>query len=159
MSGARRVVLANLVAIVHLIALPLGVAVLFLRAGALAAAQDNVQLKRVFFWDNLYGVTALLWIGSGLLRAFAGLDKGTQYYLHNHAFWTKMLLLAVVLGAEFVPMKAFIGYRKQVAKGIPVSFHKRRVLVMHHWIELWAIVGMVAMAVLMARGVGYHQLH
>jgi putative membrane protein len=156
MSGASVVVLANLIAIIHLIALPLGVAALFLRAGALAAAQDNTQLKRVFFWDTLYAVIALVWIGSGLLRAFAGLDKGTPYYVHNHAFWTKMLLLVVVLGAEFVPMKALLGFRKQVAKGQPVSFHKRRVLLMHHWIELWVIVGMVAMAVLMARGVGVH---
>lgn len=159
MYGARLVVLGNLVAIVHLVALPLAVAVLFLRAGALAAAQDNTQLKRVFFWDNSYALVALVWIGSGLLRAFAGLDKGTQYYLHNHAFWTKMLLLVVVLGAEFVPMKAFIAYRRQVAKGQPVSFHRRHSLLMHHWIELWAIVGMVAMAVLMARGVGVHYGH
>ncbi len=154
MGGARRIVLESLVAVVHLVALPIGVAVLFLRAEALRSAQDNAQLKRVFVWDNLYALTALFWIGSGLLRAFGGIDKGTQYYLHNHAFWTKMLLLVVVLGAEIVPMKAFIRYRRQIAQGLTVSFEKRRVLLMHHWIELWAIVGMVAMAVLMSRGLG-----
>jgi putative membrane protein len=152
-------VFSNLVAVIHLVALPLGVAVLFRRAEALAAAQDNTQLKRVFFWDNAYALVALSWIGSGLLRAFAGFDKGTQYYLHNHAFWTKMLLLVLLLGAEFVPMKAFLGYRRQVARGVPVSFAKRRTLIMHHWIELWCMVGMVAMAVLMARGVGVHYGH
>jgi putative membrane protein len=147
---------SHIIAIIHLVALPLGVAALFRRAGALAIAQDNAQLKRVFFWDNLYAVVALVWLGSGLLRAFAGLDKGTAYYLHNHAFWTKMFLLVLLLGAEFVPMKALLGFRKQVAQGLPVSFAKRRALLMHHWIELWCIVGMVVMAVLMARGVGMH---
>ena len=146
--------LENLVAIVHLVCLPLGVAALLQRARALTLAENSQQLKRVFFWDNLYGLVALFWLGTGLYRAFGGLDKGTDYYLSNHAFWTKMLLAVILLGAESVPMSTFIRMRVRLAKGLPVSLDRKRVLLLHHWIEVWAIVGMVAMAVLMARGVG-----
>src|SRR5689334_11727247 len=38
----------------HLCALALGVAVLVQRARALASAERNEDLKRVFLWDNLY---------------------------------------------------------------------------------------------------------
>lgn len=146
--------LENLVAIIHLICLPLGVVALMQRAKALTLAEHPQQLNRVFYWDNWYGIVALFWIGSGLYRAFGGVDKGTDYYLSNHAFWTKMLLAVILLGAESVPMSTFIRMRVRLAKGLPVSLDRKRVLLLHHWIEVWVIVGMVAMAVLMARGVG-----
>ncbi|HMA92184.1 MAG TPA: DUF2214 family protein [Polyangiaceae bacterium] len=141
-------------AIIHLTSLPLGVAVLMLRAHALHLAEAPHQLKRVFYWDNWYALIAVFWIGSGLYRAFGGLEKGTAYYLANHAFWTKMLLLLVLLGAESVVMMALIRYRIRLARGQAVTIERKRTLILHHWIELWAIVGMVAVAVLMARGVG-----
>ena len=146
--------LEKLFAVIHLVSLPLGVTVLMLRAHALQLAQGAPQLKRVFYWDNWYALIALFWIGSGLYRAFGGLEKGTAYYLANHAFWTKMLLLVLLLGAESVPMIAFVRYRIQIAKGRTVSLERKRTLILHHWIELWIIVAMVVMAVLMARGVG-----
>lgn len=145
----------RLFAVVHLISLPLGVAALMLRAHALRLAEAPQQLKRVFHWDNLYALVAVFWIGSGLYRAFGGIEKGTAYYLANHAFWTKMLLLLVLLGAESVVMVALVRYRIRLARGQPVTFERKRTLILHHWIELWAIVGMVAVAVLMARGVGF----
>lgn len=146
--------LENVVAVIHLVSIPLGVAALMQRARALSIADNSQQLTRVFFWDNLYGLVALFWIGSGLYRVFGGVDKGTDYYLSNHAFWTKMLLAVILLGAESVPMSTFIRYRIRLAKGLPISFERKRVLLLHHWIEVWIMVGMVAMAVLMARGVG-----
>lgn len=150
----RLVMLATLVAVIHLAMIPLGVALLILRASALAAAERPEQLKRVLLWDNLYAGAALLWVGSGLLRAFAGLEKGSAYYLANHAFWGKMLLLAVVLGAEAVPMVAFIRLRVRMATGQAPSLERKGLLLRMHWVELFAIVGMVVMAVLMSRGIG-----
>jgi putative membrane protein len=147
-------VLPTLLAVVHLVALVLGVAVLVLRAKALARAERNEELGRVFFWDNLYAAVALFWIGSGLLRAFGGFEKGTDYYLQNHVFWTKMLLLLVVLAAEGVLMATFIRWRIQKGKGQPVSLEKKPKLATLHWVELWSIAAMVVMAVLMARGIG-----
>jgi hypothetical protein len=45
----------------------------------------------------VWGIAAVLWIGTGLVRAFGGLEKGSAYYLHNHLFWTKMGLLGLIL--------------------------------------------------------------
>jgi putative membrane protein len=146
--------LPTLLAVVHLLALVFGVAVLVLRAKAVARAEGNPDLKAVFLWDNLYAGVALFWLGSGLLRAFGGFEKGTDYYLTNHVFWTKMLLLLVVLGAEAVLMATFIRFRLQRGRGQAVSWEKKAKLLRLHWVELWSIAGMVAMAALMARGVG-----
>lgn len=146
--------LGLLVAVVHLVSLPLGVAVLMLRARALSAAERPEELKPVLFWDNIAGLIALLWIGSGSWRAFGGLEKGSAYYLSNHLFWAKMTLLLVVLALESIPMATFIGWRVQLGRKRPVSLARKAALVKIHWAEFWAILGMVMCAVLMARGVG-----
>jgi len=141
-------------AAIHLLSLVAGVTVLILRAKALAAAERPEQLKPVFLWDNLYALVAVFWLGSGAFRAFGGFEKGSAYYLHSHVFWTKMALLLVLLGAEAVPIVAFVRMRIRIARGEAVSFEQKPLLLRLHWVELGAIFGMVLMATLMARGVG-----
>jgi len=141
-------------AAIHLMALALGVGALLQRARALAAAEREEQLKRVLFWDNLYGLVAAIWLGSGVWRAFSDVEKGPDYYLSNHVFWTKMLLLAVLLGLEGVAMVTFIRWRICFAKKQPISLDGKRRLLRIHWAEFWLVLGMIAMATLMARGVG-----
>jgi len=60
-----------LIASLHLLALPLGLGAVWARHRALRAVLDADGLRRVLFADNLWGLAALLWIGTGLLRAFA----------------------------------------------------------------------------------------
>jgi putative membrane protein len=143
-----------LLAAVHLLALPLGVFALSARARALAAAQRNDDLKPVFLWDALYGVIGVVWLGSGVWRAFGGIEKGSDYYLSNHAFWTKMLLLSVFFVIESVLAVTFVRFRRLVARNEPVSLANKVRLVRLHHAELWLLLGMVVMASLMARGVG-----
>jgi len=141
-------------AAVHLMALALGIGALMQRARALAAAEREEQLERVLFWDNLYGLVAVIWLGSGVWRAFGGLEKGTDYYLSNHAFWGKMLLLAALLGLEGVAMVTFVGWRIRLARKQPISLAGKSRLLRIHWAEFWLALGIIAMATLMARGVG-----
>jgi len=145
-----RVVLAT----VHLLSLAIGVLALTARARALAAAQRSDGLKPVFFWDAVYGLDAIVWIGSGLFRAFGGFEKGTDYYLSNHVFWTKMLLLGVLLVLESILAVTFVRWRVRVRKNEPVSLENRARLVRFHWAEFWLLLGMITMATLMARGIG-----
>lgn len=77
------------IAALHLIALGIGLGALWARGRALRGPLDAARLKRVFYADNWWGVAALLWIATGLLRAFGGLEKGTDYYLHNTWFLVK----------------------------------------------------------------------
>lgn len=141
-------------AALHLLSLVAGVAVLVLRAKALAAVERPEQLKTVFLWDNLYALVALFWIGSGAFRAFGGFEKGTDYYLGSHVFWTKMAFLLLLVAAESVPLVAFVKARIRLGRGEAVTLHNKALLIRLHWVQLVAIFGMVLMAVLMARGVG-----
>ncbi len=141
-------------AAVHLMALALGIGALMQRARALSVAEREEHLKRVLFWDNLYGAVAVVWLGSGVWRAFGGVEKGTDYYLSNHAFWGKLLLLAVLLALEGVAMATFIRWRIRLAKKQPVSLEGKVRLLRIHWAEFWLAIGIILMATLMARGVG-----
>jgi putative membrane protein len=137
-----------------LLSLALGVLSLTARARALAAAERDEDLEPVFFWDAVYGLVAVVWIGSGLWRAFGGVEKGTDYYLSNHVFWTKMLLLAVLLVLEGILAATFVRWRIRRRKREPVSLEKKARLVRFHWAEFWLLLGMITMAALMARGIG-----
>ncbi|MGH7449315.1 MAG: DUF2214 family protein, partial [Longimicrobiales bacterium] len=82
-----------LIAALHLLALGFGLGAIWVRAMSLRGAIDSAALRRAFHADAIWGMAALVWISTGLLRAFAGLEKGSAYYLQNHAFWLKMTLL------------------------------------------------------------------
>src|SRR5439155_25184932 len=83
-----------LLAAIHLLALGLGFGAVWARGRALRGELDPAGLRRAFYADTWWGVAAVLWIGTGLVRAFGGFEKGSFYYLHNHLFWAKMGLLA-----------------------------------------------------------------
>src|SRR2546430_3335139 len=104
-----------LLAAVHLLALGVGLGAVWARGRALQAPLDVPALRRVFYADTWWGIAALLWIGTGLVRAFGGYEKGAFYYLHNHFFWAKMGLLAAILLLELGPMIALIRWRVAVA--------------------------------------------
>ena len=93
-----------MVAALHLLALGVGLGAVWARGRALRGELDAQGLQRVFYADTLWGIAAGIWIATGLARAFAGLEKGSAYYLHNHAFWVKMTLLGLVLLLEVSPM-------------------------------------------------------
>lgn len=78
---------------------------------------DLAGLKAAFMADNLWGLSAIVVVGSGLLRAFAGLEKGTGFYLHNGTFFLKMGLLATVALLELVPMVTLLRWRLQEMRG------------------------------------------
>src|SRR5256886_14230595 len=105
-----------LLAAVHLLALGVGLGAVWARGRALAGELDGSGLRRAFYADTWWGVAAILWIGTGLLRAFGGFEKGSFYYLHNHFFWTKMGLLAAILILELGPMITLTRGRRQVAR-------------------------------------------
>ena len=85
-----------LFATLHLLALGIGLGAVWARGWALQAELDTAGLQRVFYADNWWGIAALVWLATGLARAFAGLEKGTAYYLNNHVFWTKMGLFLLI---------------------------------------------------------------
>src|SRR5881409_3574164 len=86
-------ILRWLFASLHLLTLPLGLGAVWARSRALRTVQQTGDYRRVFLADNLWGLAAFLWISTGVVRAFAGLEKGLSYYLHDRMFIVKMSLL------------------------------------------------------------------
>jgi putative membrane protein len=143
-----------LFAAAHLLALGIGLGAVWARARGLRGPLDPAGLRRVFAADAWWGVSAFLWIGTGLVRAFAGLEKGSAYYLHNHVFWAKMGLLAAILVLEMAPMLALIGWRRAAAKGQPADTRLARRYAVISEAQAVIVVLMVLAATAMARGYG-----
>src|SRR5215207_10710071 len=143
-------------AVLHLLALGIGLGAVWARARALGERPlDRRVARRVFAADGWWGLAAGLWISTGLWRLLAGTEKATGYYLSNHVFYAKMGLLALILLLELLPMATLIRWRRvgaaTVAAGAsPVG---RRIATMSY-VQAAIVVAMVVAAVMMARGYG-----
>jgi putative membrane protein len=146
---------AAVVSSLHLLALAIGLPAVFLRGRALKGQLDADGLRRLLAADNAWGVAAVLWIVTGLLRAFGGLEKGTDFYLRSPLFWTKMALFLLILLLEVRPMVTFIRWRIELGRGLPVDTAVARRLYTLNHIELALVVVMVFVAGMMARGIGF----
>ncbi|HEV8599368.1 MAG TPA: DUF2214 family protein [Gemmatimonadales bacterium] len=143
-----------LLAAVHLLALGIGLGAVWARSRALRSQLDVAGLRRVFAADTWWGVSAGLWILTGVLRAFAGYEKGAAYYLHNHLFLTKMGLLLLILALEVAPLAALIRWRAAVAKGTLPDTSRAPRFARTSTLQAVLIVLMVIAATGMARGYG-----
>lgn len=139
-------------AVIHLLALAIGIAAAYSRWRALKKVKATADLPAVFFADNWYGIAFLLWVVTGLARAFGGLEKGTDYYLESHWFLGKMGLLAIVLALEIMPMVTLIKWRMALKKGGLIDLGKTPVMARLTLFELPLLALMVLMAAAMARG-------
>lgn len=146
--------IAALVSALHLLALALGLSSVYFRGRALRGRLDADGLKRLFAADNIWGLAAGLWLVTGLLRAFGGLEKGTAFYLASTLFWTKMGLFALILVLEIWPMATFIRWRVGLRRGVTPDTGAARGLYLVNHVEMALVVLMVFVAAFMARGFG-----
>jgi putative membrane protein len=144
-----------LLASLHLLALAIGAGGIWARTVALRSERlDAAELARVFRADTFWGIAAGLWLVTGLLRAFAGFEKGTEYYLSNHLFLTKMVLFLLVVALEIKPMVTLIRWRRAVARGDAVDASSAPALARISLIQSHVLVVMILLAAALARGVG-----
>ena len=143
-----------IVSALHVLALALGLPSVFLRGRALKGPLDDEGLSRLFAADNAWAMAALLWISTGLVRAFGGLEKGSHFYLTSPLFWVKMALFAATLLLEIWPMITFIRWRLVRRRGgVPHTTRVRHLYVINH-VEMGLVVVIVFVASFMARGLG-----
>jgi putative membrane protein len=143
-----------LLASLHLLALGIGLGAIWVRARSLGGAPDPDRLRRTFLADTFWGVAALLWIITGLIRAFGGYEKGTQYYLQNDAFILKMIFLGLILVLEIRPMITLIQWRRAVGRNEDVDTSPAVTLARISWVQVGLVVAMVFAATAMTRGYG-----
>jgi putative membrane protein len=138
----------------HLLGLGVGLGAVWARARALRAPLDTDGLRRVFHADAWWGVAAVIWISTGLVRMIGGLEKGTEYYLRNHVFWGKMALLLLILVLEIKPAVTLARWRAQLAGGNPPDTSAAERFGRISYVQVVLVVLMVLAATAMARGIG-----
>jgi len=142
-----------ILAVLHLLALAIGIASVYARGRSLSRAASEKDLPGIFHADNWYGAAAIIWVGTGLWRAFGGVEKGTEYYLQSHWFLGKMGLFGLVLLLELLPMITLIRWRMARKKGAPIALAKSPQLARLSFAQVPILLLMVLMAAAMARGI------
>jgi putative membrane protein len=145
-------------AVLHLLALGIGLGAVWARARALGARPlDRASVRLVFAADGWWGVAAVLWLGTGLWRLLAGTEKATSYYVANHLFLAKMSFFAAILLLELWPAITLVRWRRVAARSgaswTPDGSTAARMRAISY-IEALLVVAMVIVAVMMARGYG-----
>lgn len=141
-------------AALHLIALGIGFGAVWFRGRSLRDQLDAAGLRRAFYADTWWGIAAVVWIGTGLLRAFGGFEKGSVYYLHNHFFLAKMGLLALILVLEVKPMITLIRWRIEVGHGRQPDTSAAARIARISVLQAVLLILMVLAATAMAKGYG-----
>lgn len=139
-------------AVLHLIALAIGIAAVYARWRALKRTKSTTDLADVFTADNWYGLAVIIWLVTGLVRAFGGYEKTTEYYLESHWFLGKMTLFVIVFLLELYPMITLIRWRRARKQGGLIDLGKAPMLARLTLAELPLLILMVVMAAAMARG-------
>ncbi|HJU74055.1 MAG TPA: DUF2214 family protein [Gemmatimonadaceae bacterium] len=143
-----------LFAALHLIALGIGLGAVWARARALRGPFNEAAFGRIFYADSLWGLSAILWIGTGLTRVLASMEKSAIYYMQNHLFWLKMTLLAIILVLEIRVAMGLVRWRRQLARGITPDTGSAGTFATISVIEALIVIAMVFVATGMARGYG-----
>jgi len=144
-----------LIATLHLLTLPLGLAAIWARSKGLSRTRSAADLPPVFVADNLWGLAAFLWLATGLLRVFSGLEKGSSYYLHDPVFYAKMGLFLVIFLLELRPMITLIRWRGALRRGVAVDTSPAPALARISQIQAALVVLIVFAATALARGFFY----
>jgi putative membrane protein len=147
-------VLGALLSALHVLAFGIGLGSVVARGRALRAVAggDLAAVSRVLAADNFWGLAAFLWLSTGLLRAFGGIEKSAAFYLYNGFFWVKMALFAGILLLEMRPMVTFITWRAARARGREVDLEKVGLLLRLNRAEIALVVLIPFAAAAMARG-------
>ena len=136
---------------IHILTLALGAGAIYARARALSRPLDDDGWKRLLAADNAWGIAALLWIGSGLLRVFYG-GKEPGFYWRNGFFWIKLALFGLVFALELTPMMTFIRVRTARRRGTALPRFSVEAYRRINTGEIVLVVAIVFAAAFMARG-------
>lgn len=107
-------------------------------------------------YDMALGIMSMALVAIGFSRVFFG-AKGSAFYLHNHVFWAKLVLFAMVGLLSVKPTRAFLRWRKAQSADAgyapeEVEIRAIRKTLMAE-IHIFAFLPIAAAA--MARGYGY----
>jgi putative membrane protein len=143
-----------LLASLHLLALGIGLGAIFARARSLGDARATRDLRSVFLADNLWAAAGALWLGTGLWRAFGGIEKGAAYYLGHPLFHAKLGLFLAILVLEVWPIVALVRWRIALRGGGSPDLGRAPRLARLSYLQLALLVPIPFLAAAIARGIG-----
>lgn len=145
-----------LLAAVHLLAFALGFWAVLVRGTSFRRlAVGAGEARSVLIADNLWGISALILLVTGGMRAFGGYEKGTDYYLHQPLFHLKMTVFVLILLLEVAPMVTLIKWRVALARGAAIDSGRATLFARISHVEALLLLLMVVAATGMARGVTF----
>ena len=139
----------------HLLAFGIGAAI----TAELVMVRPGMQpatVKLAARYDMVLGLMAMALLVVGFLRVFFG-AKGSDFYIHNHVFWTKVVLFAIVGLMSIKPTLAILRWQK--AQRADAGFTPEEVEVravrkmLMAEVHVFALIPLAGAA--MARGYGY----
>ena len=143
-------------AAIHLLAFALGFWAVLSRGTAFRRLATGVgEARNVLIADNLWGISAVVLLITGGMRAFGGYEKGTDYYLHQPLFHLKMTLFVLILLLEVAPMITLIKWRIALARGTMIDSARATLFARISHIEALLVLLVVVAATGMARGVTF----
>ncbi|MGF6669199.1 putative membrane protein [Pseudomonas monsensis] len=154
--GSVSMLIHWLLAAVHLLAFALGFWAVLTRGTAFMRLGSGAgEVKRVLLADSLWGISALVLLITGGMRAFGGFEKGADYYLHQPLFHLKMTLFVLILLIELAPMITLIKWRIALGRGAELDTGRAKLFARISHVEALLMVLMVIAATGMARGVTF----
>lgn len=99
-------------AIAHHLLILLPAAALVAEWALLHGPVHGPAITRLARLDAIYGISALLAVAIGALRAMYGM-KGPHYHLHDPWFWTKLGVFALIGLLSVQPALAFLRWRRR----------------------------------------------
>ncbi|MGE8189563.1 DUF2214 family protein [Pseudomonas sp. NPDC086278] len=143
-------------AAVHLLALAVAFWAVLTRGTAFSRlAAGTGQARQVLLADNLWGISAVILLITGGMRAFGGYEKGTDYYLHQPLFHLKMTLFVLILLLELAPMITLIKWRIALSRGAVINAGRSKMFARISHTEALLVLLMIVAATGMARGVTF----
>lgn len=143
-----------LLATIHLIALGIALGAVVGRGLALRHVGIDRSIQRAFLADNYWGLSAILFIATGLIRLFGEYEKTMTYYFSSTVFWIKMALLVGILLLEIWPMTVLIRWRFQVRTSQTIDTKPAERIATISYVQAILLVLMVMSATALARGYG-----
>ena len=106
--------------------------------------------------DRFYFLSAMLVLGTGLLRMFFG-AKGAGFYVSSWPFYAKIALFTAVAIISIKPTRAFVQWRRAVDgdPGWQVPEDERQRIRGNLLLQVHVAAMIPVFAVVMARGLGY----
>lgn len=144
-----------IVAYLHYLSFMLCFGALVLEAFTLKKELSLNEAWKIVIADAVYGISATVVLVTGILRVLY-FGKGTDYYLSNPVFYTKVAIFLGVGLVSLYPTVSFIGWVKGLRHG---ESPKLELLKLNRllWLIRAEIVGFTLiplLAAIMARGIG-----